>query len=209
MVPMAKCDKVLDSDMQDIIRQLMNRTPFRKQVMMFSATLSEKRQLDYKKWMVNPKIILVDEGKLVLHGLTQFYLRVPEEQKFERLILLLDTLAFNQVIIFTNRVDREERIKNYDLFKSNSSRLLVATDLFGRGIDIERVNLVINYDFPPDRDTYLHRVGRAGRFNTRGLAINFLRGEGGDDEAVLKDVQNGFQVKIEELPNEIDPMKFM
>jgi ATP-dependent RNA helicase UAP56/SUB2 len=110
--------------------------------------------------MVNPISILVDEGKLILHGLTQFYLRIPEEKKFDKLVLLLDTLAFNQVIIFVNRVDRakrltdllklklfnpicihsslrqEERIKNYDLFKANSSRLLVATDLFGRGIDI-------------------------------------------------------------------------
>lgn len=70
---------------------------------------------------------------------------------------------------------QEERIKNYDSFKANNSRLLVATDLFGRGIDIERVNLVINYDFPQDRDTYLHRVGRAGRFGTKGLAINFVK----------------------------------
>ena len=121
---------------------------------------------------------------------------------------MLDTLAFNQMIIFVNRVDRakkltellrqklfnpicihsqlkqEERIKNYDLFKANGSRLLVATDLFGRGIDIERVNLVINYgttlltsDFPTERDTYLHRVGRAGRFGTKGLAINFIRAD--------------------------------
>jgi ATP-dependent RNA helicase UAP56/SUB2 len=147
-------------------------------------------------------------------------------------VLLLDTLAFNQVIIFTNRVDRakrltdllklklfnpicihsslrqEERIKNYDLFKANNSRLLVATDLFGRGIDIERVNLVINYDFPPDRDTYLHRVGRAGRFNTKGLAVNFLTNDGEEDH-ILVDVQNGFQIKIEELPNKLDPINFL
>lgn len=66
-------------------------------------------------------------------------------------------------------------MQNYDRFKANFSRLLVATDLFGRGIDIERVNLVINFDFPLNRDTYLHRVGRAGRFGTKGLAINFIR----------------------------------
>jgi superfamily II DNA/RNA helicase len=90
--------------MSEIIRQLMNRTPFKKQVMMFSATLSEKRQFDYKKWMVNPKTILVDEGQLILHGLSQYYLRIPEEKKFDKLVLLLDTLAFNQVIIFANRV---------------------------------------------------------------------------------------------------------
>ena len=133
---------------------------------------------------------------------------IIQNKKFEKLTHLLDTLAFNQMIIFVNRVDRakkltellrqklfnpicihsqlkqEERIKNYDLFKANGSRLLVATDLFGRGIDIERVNLVINYgkspitpDFPTERDTYLHRVGRAGRFGTKGLAINFIKAD--------------------------------
>lgn len=158
----------------------------------------------------------------------------------------MDNLAFNQTIIFVNRVDRakkltdllkqklfnpicihsnlkqEERIKNYDLFKANGSRLLVATDLFGRGIDIERVNLVINYgtfqsyvDFPIDRDTYLHRVGRAGRFGTKGLAINFVKPdeeEGDDatsDKQVLMEIQNGFKIKINELPKEIDTSLYM
>lgn len=149
--------------------------------------------------MNNPVTICVDEGQLILHGLAQFFVQVLERKKFDRLSHLLDTLAFNQVIIFVNKVERakkltemlrsklfnpicihsalsqEERIKNYDLFKANGSRLLVATDLFGRGIDIERVNLVINYDFPFDRETYLHRVGRAGRFGTKGMAINFIR----------------------------------
>lgn len=81
---------------------------------------------------------------------------------------------FNPICIHSG-LKQEERIKCYDLFKANGSRLLVATDLFGRGIDIERVNLVINYDFPFDKETYLHRVGRAGRFGTKGLAINFMR----------------------------------
>lgn len=114
---------------------------------------------------------------------------------------------FNPICIHSS-LRQEERIKNYDNFKANGSRLLVATDLFGRGIDIERVNLVINYDFPQDRDTYLHRVGRAGRFNTRGLAVNFLLSEGEDDK-VLADVQNGFKVKIAEMPSEIDPVKYV
>lgn len=154
---------------------------------------------DCKKFLQNEVDIFIDEGKLILHGLAQFYIYIQEIKKFEKLTHLLDSLAFNQTIIFVNRVDRakkltellnkklfnpicihsalkqEERIKNYDSFKANNSRLLVATDLFGRGIDIERVNLVINYDFPGDRDTYLHRVGRAGRFGTKGLAINFVK----------------------------------
>jgi len=105
---------------------------------------------------------------------------------------------------------QEERIHSYDMFKSNQSKLLVATDVFGRGMDIERVNLVINYDFPKDRETYLHRVGRAGRFGTKGTSISFVRldeeeAEGGKtDKQVLMEVQDGFKIKINELPKEID-----
>jgi len=102
------------------------------------------------------------------------------------------------------------------MFKSNQSRLLVATDLFGRGMDIERVNLVINYDFPQDREAYLHRVGRAGRFGTKGLAINFVKTDeeelGPDqksDKQVLMEVQDGFKIKINELPKEIDTSLYM
>ena len=92
----------------------------------------------------------------------------------------------------------------------------MATDLFGRGIDIERVNLVINYDFPVDRDSYLHRVGRAGRFGTKGLAINFVKPDAEEtdmnsatDKEVLMEVQNGFKVKIDELPKELDTSLYM
>jgi ATP-dependent RNA helicase UAP56/SUB2 len=131
---------------------------------------------DCKKFMQNEVEIFVDENKLVLHGLTQYYVFIQEVlgvatqgKKFEKLCHLLDELTINQIIIFVNRVERaikltelltqkmfnpiciharlkmEDRIHNYDMFKSNQSKLLVATDLFGRGMDIERVNLVINY----------------------------------------------------------------
>ena len=122
---------------------------------------------------------------------------------------------FNPICIHS-ALKQEDRIKNYDLFKANGSRLLVATDLFGRGIDIERVNLVINYDFPVDRDSYLHRVGRAGRFGTKGLALNFVKPDADEtemnnatDKEVLMEVQNGFKVKIDELPKELDTSLYM
>lgn len=81
-------------------------------------------------------------------------------------------------------------------------RILVVTDLFGRGIDIERVNIVINYDFPDESNQYLHRVGRAGRFGTKGLAISFISRE--DDEKILAEVQGRFAVQVPELPEQID-----
>ena len=97
---------------------------------------------------------------------------------------------------------QEERISRYRQFKDFQKRILVATNLFGRGMDIERVNIVVNYDMPEDSDTYLHRVARAGRFGTKGLAISFVSDE--EDAKVLNDVQDRFEVNVSELPVEID-----
>ena len=165
-----ECDKVMGNPgMRADIQEIFVKTPHNKQVMMFSATMPEELKKDCKKFLQNEVDIFIDEGKLILHGLAQFFIYIQENKKFEKLTHLLDSLAFNQAISIVNRVDRakkltellnkklfnpicihsalkqEERIKNYDNFKANNSRLLVATDLFGRGIDIERVNLVINY----------------------------------------------------------------
>lgn len=85
-------------------------------------------------------------------------------------------------------------IKRYKEFKEFNKRICVATDVFGRGIDIERINLAINYDLPADADSYLHRVGRAGRFGTKGLAISFVSSE--QDQEVLKDIEKRFEVAL-------------
>ena len=85
--------------------------------------------------------------------------------------------------------------------------MMVSTDVFGRGIDIERVNIVINYDMPDTSDQYLHRVGRAGRFGTKGLTISFISTT--EDEEVLADTQRRFEVKIEDMPNQIDSSTYM
>jgi len=97
---------------------------------------------------------------------------------------------------------QEERLSRYQQFKDFQKRILVAANLFGRGMDIERVNIVFNYDMPEDSDTYLHRVARAGRFGTKGLAITFVSDEG--DAKTLNDVQERFEVNITELPDELD-----
>lgn len=98
------------------------------------------------------------------------------------------------------------RIKIYEAFKQFKLRFLVSTDIFSRGIDIEKINIVFNYDMPDNSDSYLHRVGRAGRFGTKGLAISFVSGD--DDKKVLEDVQKRFEVKIGELPTTIDSASY-
>merc|ERR1711997_1372141 len=155
-----------------------------------------------------------------------YYTKISEREKNRKLNDLLDALEFNQVVIFVKSVQRavaldkllvecnfpsiaihsglaqEERIARYKQFKEFQKRIMVSTDLFGRGIDIERVNIVINYDMSEDGDSYLHRVGRAGRFGTKGLAITFVSNE--EDSDVLKKVQERFEVKIPDMPPKID-----
>uniref|UniRef100_A0A0E0FN04 RNA helicase n=1 Tax=Oryza nivara TaxID=4536 RepID=A0A0E0FN04_ORYNI len=195
-----ECDKMLDSlDMRRDVQEIFKMTPHDKQVMMFSATLSKEIRPVCKKFMQDPMEIYVDdEAKLTLHGLVQHYIKLSEAEKNRKLNDLLDALDFNQVVIFVKSVSRaaelnkllcecnfpaisihsgmtqEERLTRYKNFKEGHKRILVATDLVGRGIDIERVNIVINYDMPDSADSYLHRVGRAGRFGTKGLAITFV-----------------------------------
>jgi len=228
-----ECDKMLESlDMRKDVQKIFRMTPHDKQVMMFSATLSDSIRPVCKKFMHNPLEIYINDGaKLTLHGLKQYYVQLQEQEKNRKLVDLLDALEFNQVVIFVRSVKRagelnkllsdcnfpsicihgamkqEERIEQYRKFKDFQSRIMVATDLFGRGIDINRVNVVINYDMSENSDAYLHRVGRAGRFGTKGLAISFISSKLDGD--VLNDVQSRFVVSIPELPDEIDASTYM
>jgi len=104
-------------------------------------------------------------------------------------------------------LDQQERLDRYNKFKEYKSRILVSTDIFGRGMDFERVNIVINYDMPDKADTYLHRVGRSGRFGTKGLAISFV--SSADDSKILEQVQSRFEVEVPVMPDEIDVSTYM
>jgi len=223
-----ECDKMLEQlDMRRDVQEIFRATPHEKQVMMFSATLSKDIRPVCKKFMQDPmEVYIDDEAKLTLHGLQQHYVKLKDSEKNRKLFELLDVLEFNQVVIFVKSVQRcvalsqllieqnfpaiaihrgmtqEERLSRYQQFKDFQKRILVATNLFGRGMDIERVNIVFNYDMPEDTDTYLHRVARAGRFGTKGLAITFVSDEG--DAKILNEFQDRFEVDITELPDEID-----
>jgi len=223
-----ECDKMLgEEDMRRDVQQIFKQTPVEKQVMMFSATLPKELRIICKRFMHTPLEVYVDDdAKLTLHGLQQYYVKLKENEKNRKLFDLLDNLEFNQVVIFVKSVQRcialngllaeqafpstaihrqmaqEERLSRYQQFKDFEKRILVATDLFGRGIDIERVNIVFNYDMPEGSDTYLHRVARAGRFGTKGLAITFVSDE--TDAKTLNGVQDRFDVTIPELPDKLD-----
>lgn len=227
-----ECDSLLDNeDMRQDVQAIFQKTPHAKQVMMFSATMSDDMKKIARKFTNNPIEVYVDGAKLTLHGLLQYYVKLDESKKNSKLTTLLDELDFNQVVIFVKSVprckaldklltecnfpsiamysslDQQERIKRYTDFKEYRKRILVSTDIFGRGVDFERVNIVINYDMSADADTYLHRVGRSGRFGTKGLAITFISSDA--DEEVLKTVQSRFEVEIQPLPDQIDRSAYM
>jgi len=229
-----ECDIMLDSlAMREDIQKLLTMIPQDKQVMMFSATISKEIREVCKKFINNPsfcmEIYVDDEAKLILYGVIHHYVMLEENEKNNKLLGLLESLDFNQIIIFVNSVARakelnkiinennfpsicthpdlqkEERIAIYKSFKDFNERILVATDIFERGVDFERVNVVINYDVPENRDdtnSYLHRVGRTGRFGTRGLAISFVASN--SDIKIINDVQKRFFVTITKLPDKID-----
>jgi len=227
-----ECDKMLSQpDMRKDLQDIFINTPVDKQVMMFSATMPVEIRDVCRKFMQNQEEIFIDDDKLTLHGIQQYYVTLKESEKSRKLNDLLDALLFNQVIIFVKSVQRaielnkilvecnfpsisihsaletEERIARYKAFKNFDKRILVATDLFSRGVDVERVNIVVNYDIPEDANTYLHRVGRAGRFGTKGLAVTFVSDD--KEKEILKKIQDKFVVKINELPDSIDADEYM
>lgn len=210
------------------VQKIFKKTPCDKQVMMFTATLPEDTKVVCKKFMRKPvEIIVKEENKEHLEKLQQFYVKLKEEEKNKKLFDILDSVQFNQVIIFVNNIARcetlsdileknkfpavaihadlpqEERIKKFDRFKDFKTRIMVATELYGRGVDFLKVNFVINYDMSTDAEAYVHRVGRAGRFGSKGITITFLASE--DDQKVFDDLLKKYpNIKADILPEVID-----
>uniref|UniRef100_A0A0D3B3U5 RNA helicase n=1 Tax=Brassica oleracea var. oleracea TaxID=109376 RepID=A0A0D3B3U5_BRAOL len=209
------------SDLYDIFQLL----PPKIQVGVFSATMPPEALEITRKFMSKPVRILVKRDELTLEGIRQFYVDVDKEEwKFETLCDLYETLAITQSVIFVNtrrKVDwLTEKMRSRDHtvsathgdmdqntrdiimreFRSGSSRVLITTDLLARGIDVQQVSLVINFDLPTQPANYLHRIGRSGRFGRKGAAINFVTR---DDEKMLADIQKFYNMVVEELPSNL------
>jgi len=177
------------------------------------------------KFMRDPIRILVKRDELTLEGIKQFFIAIErEEWKFETLCDLYATLAITQAIIYCNTrrkvdslttemvkkdfmvssmhgdMDQKERDLIMREFRSGSTRVLITTDLLARGIDVQQVSLVINYDLPTNRENYIHRIGRSGRFGRKGVAINFIT-QG--DYKYLKDIEEFYHTEIKEMPNNV------
>jgi ATP-dependent RNA helicase UAP56/SUB2 len=210
------------------VQKIFKKTPCNKQVMMFTATLPDDTKTVCKKFMRKPvEIIVKEENKEHLEKLQQFYVKLKEDEKNKKLFDVLDSVQFNQVIIFVNSIPRcetlsdiltknefpsiaihadlpqEERIRKFNSFKEFKSRIMVATELYGRGVDFLKVNTVINYDMSIDAEAYVHRVGRAGRFGTKGITITFLASD--EDQKVFDELLKKYpNIRADVLPEVID-----
>eukprot|EP01103_Thecamoeba_quadrilineata_P014905 TRINITY_DN455_c0_g1_i1.p1 TRINITY_DN455_c0_g1~~TRINITY_DN455_c0_g1_i1.p1 ORF type:complete len:415 (-),score=102.24 TRINITY_DN455_c0_g1_i1:172-1416(-) len=224
LLVMDEADKLLSPEFQPIIEQLITHLPVGRQILLYSATFPMTVKEFKEQYLNRPyEINLMDE--LTLKGVTQYYAYVEERQKVHCLNTLFSKLQINQSIIFCNSVNRVEllarkitelgyscfyihakmqqshRNRVFHDFRQGACRCLVSSDLFTRGIDIQAVNVVINFDFPKNSETYLHRIGRGGRFGHLGLAINLITYE---DRFNLYKIEQELGTEIKPIPSSID-----
>lgn len=191
-------------------------------MVLLSATMPQDVLEVTTKFMRDPVRILVKKAELTLEGIKQFYIAVEKEEwKLDTLSDLYETVTITQAVIFCNTrrkvdwltekltardftvsamhgdMDQSQRDLIMKEFRSGSSRVLIATDLLARGIDVQQVSLVINYDLPANRENYIHRIGRGGRFGRKGVAINFVTA---DDVRMMREIEQFYSTQIEEMP---------
>jgi translation initiation factor 4A len=217
-----EADEMLSRGFKDQIYDIFQVLPTRFQVGLFSATMPPEALEITQRFMKDPVRILVKRDELTLEGIKQFYINVErDEWKLDTLCDIYDTLNITQAVIFCNtrrKVDwltdkmrsreftvssthgdigQKERDVILNEFRTGSSRVLITTDLLARGIDVQQVSLVINYDLPRNLENYIHRIGRSGRFGRKGVAINFVTNE---DVRTLKELEQFYNTSIEEMP---------
>ncbi|KAJ2220231.1 translation initiation factor eIF4A [Coemansia sp. RSA 485] len=220
-----EADEMLSRGFKDQIQQVFGLLPADVQVVLLSATMPSDVLEVTTKFMREPIRILVKRDELTLEGIKQFYISVEREEfKFETLADLYETVSITQAVIFCNtrrkvdfltdklrersftvsamhgEMDQGQRDTIMNEFRSGSSRILITTDLLARGIDVQQVSLVINYDLPLQRENYIHRIGRGGRFGRKGIAINFVTDE---DTPALRDIEQFYNTQIDEMPGDI------
>jgi len=224
MVILDEADKLLSDFFKRVVDAIIRKLPVSRQILLYSATFPQSVIVFMKEHMKTPcEINLMEE--LTLKGVTQYYAFVAEKQKVHCLNTLFSKLQINQSIIFCNstqrvellakkitdlgyscfyihaRMNQEHRNRVFHDFRKGLCRNLVCSDLFTRGIDIQAVNVVINFDFPRMAETYLHRIGRSGRFGHLGLAINLITY---DDRYNMKRIEEQMNTNIKPIPQIID-----
>jgi len=220
-----EADEMLSYGFKDDMYQIIQNIPKQTQICLFSATLPEEILELTQKFMNDPVNVLVKQEELTLEGIQQFYVNVKHSDwKYDVIVDLYDTINVNQCIIYINNRQRivdiynklcesnfpveyitgdrsgSDRKEIMEQFRSGTIRILLSSDLLARGIDVQQLSLVINYDLPKEKETYIHRIGRSGRYGRKGVAINLL---GDRDIEYMKHIESFYDTKIEEMPANI------
>ena len=224
LIVLDEADEMLSSGFKDQMYKIFSYMPNKMQIGLFSATMPQELHELTNAFMKNPTKIIVKSEDLTLQGIAQYYINLDDDNmKYECIKDLFSVLSVSQAIIYCNSVNRVDdlteamkadefpvekihgqmdgalRKKIYNDFKHGSCRVLITSDLFARGIDVQQVSIVINFDIPRNEHTYLHRIGRSGRWGRKGIAINFQTRQ---DHNRLQKFQDYYQTIIKEMPSD-------
>ena len=217
-----EADEILSSGFKDTIYNIVKLTPKNMQICLFSATMPGDVVELTDRFMNKPKRLLMKNDVLTLEGIKQYFVNTKDNNwKYDVLIDIYETISISQCIIYCNSKKRVNELGNalvtnefpvlmihgempsgerkdiMDRFKRGEARILITTDLLARGIDVQQLSLVINFDLPNENETYIHRIGRSGRYGRKGIAINFMTDR---DTYRLREIEVFYNTKIEELP---------
>ena len=221
-----EADTLLSQNFKDQSKEIVQTMNQDTQICLLSATFPKEVIELTEEFMIRPIKILLKQEKITLNGIKQFYVNVMRESfKFETLCDIYKKISINQSIIYVNTKKKSEWVKksleekNFTVsiihgnletkerdeimnnFRNGKIRVLLSTNLLARGIDVQQVSFVINYDIPNDKESYIHRIGRSGRYGRKGIAINFVTE---NDEWKLKELEQYYQTQIVEMPEEIE-----
>ena len=222
VVVMDEADEMLSQGFKEQVYNIFQHFPKDVQLALFSATIPDEISMIINKFMQDPVRILVKTEQLTLEGIEQYYVAIDtDEHKYEALKDLYNVLSLSQSIIYCNSVrrvqdlyeamcadnfpvcrihsnmEKDERMSNYQDFTSGKMRVLISSNVTARGIDVQQVSTVINFDIPKCVHTYLHRIGRSGRWGRKGMGINFVTSY---DVKSMKAIEQHYHTEIKELP---------
>lgn len=228
MLILDEADELMTKGFKEQIYDIYRHLPSSVQVVVVSATLTKEVLEMTSKFTTDPVKILVKKEDVSLEGISQYKVQCEKEEwKFDTLCDLYDSLTITQAVIFCNTkvkvtwlaeqlrkanfavvamhgdMKQDERDSIMSDFRSGKSRVLISTDVWARGIDVQQVSLVINYDLPIDKENYIHRIGRSGRFGRKGVAINLLTSS---DTPAIKDLERHYRIRIREMPQDLSSL---
>jgi translation initiation factor 4A len=227
-----EADQMLEDLFAEQIKAILdNKFPASTRLALFSATMPQNVIEVSENYLNNPVRILLPPDEVTLEGIKQYYVNLEREDwKLPVLLDLYQQIAVNQALIYVNKrqkaewlakqlasqgftleyihgeMEVNERKKRMEDFRSGAVRVLISTDLLARGIDVQQVSLVINFELPIQRENYVHRIGRSGRYGKKGVAINIVHG---DEVNTLKEIEKHYSTNIEELPEDLSSLSVM